>query len=338
MQIYGVSEPGNPYCKGAINSDIDSEDQLDFSPLLCSDESLFDNESLFENESFFDKSHSSSWSYNSTRFLFVTTSGPGGSLSPPFGPLRVSYGSYGQDDISTNGVKVSKDNFAVASMTNYASGIFGIGPQHRFEIIDSNRFDNPTFDIIPIQVKQQGLISSVAYSLYLNHIHAGAGTLLFGGVDHSKYTGDLGLVPLLRFTAEDGVTLYEPASLVVTLHGLGTKDTSGNGLTLVKCSLPVDLRTASALSVLPPNLIRAIASSLDATYSNLTGVYQVPCGTTGSIELNFSGVRVEAPISNTLVPLLTIDGEVYTLGGNPQCGLGFTSSIYPDHDIYTLSG
>lgn len=53
---------------------------------------------------------------------------------------------------------------------------------------------------VPVQMRQQGLVSSVAYSLYLNYIVVDVGdvgTLLFGSNNYAKNMGDLGTVPAL---------------------------------------------------------------------------------------------------------------------------------------------
>lgn len=225
-----VMLPDNPYCKGASDSRIDSDDQVN-----C------------HNGSFFDSSKSSSWSDNSTDFSTLEFSLPLGVST--ISEFRYANGSYGQDDVSISGAKISMANIAVANMSEIRSGRFGIGPRNGEASrtgYDSNKVAIGTYDNIPIQMKQQGLISSVAYSLYLDHIHGDAGTLLFGGIDHAKYKGDLGLVPLLRGYTHDGEYAQEPDGMLVALHGLGIKDTSGNSQTLVECSLPVQLNSMSA--------------------------------------------------------------------------------------------
>jgi hypothetical protein len=45
-------------------------------------------------------------------------------------------------------------------------------------------------------MKTAGIINRKAYSLYLNDLQANKGAIIFGGVDSTKYTGDLIALPL----------------------------------------------------------------------------------------------------------------------------------------------
>lgn len=45
-------------------------------------------------------------------------------------------------------------------------------------------------------LQSAGIIHRKAYSLYLNDLQADKGAIIFGGVDTTKYTGDLVALPL----------------------------------------------------------------------------------------------------------------------------------------------
>lgn len=226
-------------------------------------------------------------------------------------------------------MKISKANFAVANLSSTIFGTFGIGPRYRRTIGRTDEAAEFVYDNIPIQLKQQGHISAVAYSIYLDHSREDAGTLLFGGVNHAKYKGNLGIVPVLRGMPpmyKDDEGMPEPFKLTVMLHGIGVKDTSGNKQNVVECSIPVELNTGDSRSKLPGNFIKAIARALNAAYSDGARGYILPCATAGSIELNFSGVKVAVSIGDALIRLFDTNDGVYTdTNGHPMCVLGFTA-------------
>lgn len=95
---------------------------------------------------------------------------------------------------------------------------------------------------------------------------------------------------------------------------------------MVECSIPVELNTGDSRSKLPGNFIKAIARALNAAYSDGARGYILPCATAGSIELNFSGVKVAVPIGDALLRLFDTNDGVYTdTNGHPMCVLGFTA-------------
>lgn len=177
------------------------------------------------------------------------------------------------------------------------------------------------YDNFPIQMKQQGLISSVAYSLYLDHIEENAGTLLFGGVDHAKYKGNLGVVPVLYERFRSGVPPAEPQSLIVMLNGLGVKDGAGNSQWLSGFSLFTLLDSGATYTRLPAVIIEPIAEALNASYLARNNHYILPCQTAGSIMLDFSGVQVEVLLDAVLTPVVATNGSPFTDSAGNLCAI-----------------
>ena len=91
----------------------------------------------------------------------------------------------GQDNITfADGFLIENANFAVIDNTTSSIGVFGVG-YPELEAVKS-KYTN-----LPFAMKEQNLIAKVAYSLYLDSRDAVQGYILFGGIDHAKYTGDL---------------------------------------------------------------------------------------------------------------------------------------------------
>ena len=68
-------------------------------------------------------------------------------------------------------------------------------------------------------IVQQGDINGYGYSLYLNNLSDQLGTLLFGGVDHDKYQGTLGVVPIINIFQE----ISQPIQFNVALSSISVQ-------------------------------------------------------------------------------------------------------------------
>lgn len=76
----------------------------------------------------------------------------------------------------------------------------------------------------------QGIIDRSAYSLYLNDEEAFTGSILFGGVDSTKYTGDLVALPLQP--VNDTVSTFYVALTDIFIND-NTRTSSLTGQTLL---------------------------------------------------------------------------------------------------------
>lgn len=288
--------PDNPYCEG--NSGVASSEQV-----ACTDGTIFNPDD------------SSTWNQNNTDFAISYADGTG------------AYGYYGQDTISIGGSTIKNANIAVSNNATSTDSVFGIGPRYQEASITEFNSDGTadTYVSVPYQMKSQGLISAVAYSLFLNDMDASEGTILFGGIDKSKYDGDLGLVPVLYSYIRDQ-KLEEPLTLSVMLNSLGIEDGAGGEQTLVECSVPVVLDSGTTLATLPLSFLTPLAASLEAEWSNDFEAYIAYCNVAGSLTLDFSGVQVNVSLSNLMIPLVESDGSVATDGnGNEICMFGITA-------------
>lgn len=73
-------------------------------------------------------------------------------------------------------------------------------PANEFVLLE-DRYEN-----LPLRLKSQGAINKAMYSIYLNEPKKKNGTVLFGAVDHAKYTVDLITAPALKLTKYDYTT------------------------------------------------------------------------------------------------------------------------------------
>ena len=106
-----------------------------------------------------------------------------------------AFGNYVTDDVTVGGSSLQALQFGVATTSTSPEGILGIGYITNEGAAASP--DTPTYPNLPAALKNAGIINSNAYSLYLDDLDSSTGTLLFGGVDTSKYDGELTTFPVL---------------------------------------------------------------------------------------------------------------------------------------------
>ncbi|KAG2736056.1 hypothetical protein G9P44_000146 [Scheffersomyces stipitis] len=92
---------------------------------------------------------------------------------------------YGQDTIDFgNGLVLENATFAVANQSGSVIGTLGLS-------FENKEAATVKYANIPTLMKQRGYVKKSAYSLYVTDDAADAGSILFGGIDHAKYKGDL---------------------------------------------------------------------------------------------------------------------------------------------------
>lgn len=147
---------------------------------------------------------------------------------------------------------------------------------------------------------QEGIIGSNSYSIYLDSDQSSTGSIIFGGVDSSKYTGDLVPLPMVPYV--DGVP-----RLNVNLSYISVTDASGSTTQLTPdgYSRPVTLDTGSTLTDVPSDAYNSILS-LFSTTPNTNGDLSTSCtAPSGSLTFGFGegpAVGITVPFSELAVP------------------------------------
>ena len=180
-------------------------------------------------------------------------------------------------------------------------GIVGVGFDSGESIVAQSQGQSQYPNIIS-QMVLQGVISTRAYSLWLNDVNAPQGNILFGGVDNAKFSGDLVVLPLQSDSETNAIDTF-----TVTFAGLEVDGNGGKTVYSVNSSDPVILDSGTTLTYLPDAMASAIASGVGATTSNQFGTV-VPCdvGTTqGVFKFKFgnaNGPVILAAISQFVLP------------------------------------
>lgn len=82
--------------------------------------------------------------------------------------------------------------------------------------VPGNTGDDP-YPNLPIEMVRQGFIKTRAYSLYLDDSTSLNGSLLFGGYDTEKFTGDLVMLDLLEDADSGSVSAFSVAWTSMTI-------------------------------------------------------------------------------------------------------------------------
>lgn len=205
-------------------------------------------------------------------------------------------GTWANDDVSlgVNGPTLKGFKFGDATeMSKILYGILGVG-------LTSLESASTLYDNFPVALKKAGIINKNAYSLYLDGKDTQTGSILFGGIDNAKYTGDLVSFPVVSDTR-----------LTIDVNGISSSDQTQD------LNVGFTLDSGSTLSYLNPTLLDELATKLGA--KNGGSFYYFPtCDDVPSLTFNFNGLDVNIPKEDLQLQLVNQD----TKEPVTECGLG----------------
>ncbi|MCJ1400376.1 hypothetical protein MMC11_003581 [Xylographa trunciseda] len=225
-------------------------------------------------------------------------------------------GDYVMDTLHIGGKDVKSLQFGVGYSSNSSEGVMGIGyPSLEAQVQNDGQKSYPN---IPQVMSTQGLISSPAYSLWLDDLDAATGSILFGGVDTDKFQGSLQTLPIIQ---EQG----QFVEMIVALSGINLVANNTN-TTVSKSTTAVLLDSGSTLSYLPEDVSSAIYNALGVVFDTQQDQAFCQCSlanTTATIEFIFSGQIISVPISEMV---LEGGGGVQTKSGQTlDCTFGIVA-------------
>jgi len=255
------------------------------------------------------------------------------------GAFNISYvdgsgasGDYATDNFRLGGQTVEDLQFGIGYVSSSPEGILGIG--YTINEVAVGRAGLEPYPNLPQKLKDDGTINSNAYSLWLNDLDASTGSILFGGVDTDKYSGELQTLPIIP---ERG----QYAEFIIALTGMGQN--GENGSIFNDSNVPVLLDSGSSLMYLPDNVASALYQTFGAQYRPSQGAATVDCDLAnqeGSLEFNFSGVTISVPLNELVIVAAVSRGQpVCILGIGPAgssvavLGDTFLRSAYVVYDL-----
>ena len=147
------------------------------------------------------------------------------------------------------------------------------------------------------QMVSAGLIQSPTFSLWLNSPNATAGSILFGGVDTSRYTGQLQTYPILKNPISN---MYDNVRVNLTGITFGGSPLTTNTSALGASAL---LDTGNPLTVVPMDVFTNLVAALGLQDNVQNNVAACPCSfmqNTTALGFQFPGLTINVPLS-TLV-------------------------------------
>lgn len=208
-------------------------------------------------------------------------------------------GDYARDTMSISGITLKNFQFGVAHEVSSSDGILGIGyPNNEVQV---GRAKMTPYANLPQRLADEGIISSPAYSLWLNGLNSASGNILFGGIDTERFEGNLSTLPVQR---KDG----EYTDLLITLTGV-----SFDGKPVAENKKQAALLDSGSTLIYLPNYITSqLAQSVGGVYEPGQNAYFCPCSLADSsktLDLTFSGVTIRIPASELVLSLENTAGE-----------------------------
>lgn len=244
----------------------------------------------------FDRKKSSTFSSNNSEFQIQ------------YGDGAEAKGIWATDTLSIQNHTIKNMFFGLNTVSNETSGMLGIG-------YDTNESTNNAYPNLPLRLAQDNITNTPAYSLWLNDPDSGEGNLLFGGVDHAKYSGNLTKVPVLR----KGVK--PPQHLLVAIQSV-KMDFNGKTTEMLDDAYGALLDSGTTNMVFPEPIAQSIYQRLNASHEPTEGAYVTRCNINGSLEFNFSGATILVKFNQILRPLYRDDRQVFFDNGEPACTIG----------------
>ncbi|CAO3586456.1 unnamed protein product [Absidia cylindrospora] len=292
-------------------------------------------------------------------------------------PFSVQYGigtvkgTYAIDTVTIAGAQVTKQQFGLASSTSdiltaggsmggagssvpganpsfanskpTGNGILGLGYPSLTSAASSHR-SSSLYNPVAFNMVQQRIIANPIFSIYMNKESepGWAGEVIFGGVDESKFTGDLVYLPVAPFSDSSSSSSGSSGSLstkpsyyywMVYAQGIAVKNTGsddtdqtyslgGNGKTNNNSLGTFILDTGTTLTYFPQPIAQSIISAVAGgiggyQFDDRSQIYYIDCAQASSsatVELQMSQssqvsshpVTLSVPVSDLVIPL---DGD-----------------------------
>ncbi|KAM9929282.1 hypothetical protein OXX59_001280 [Metschnikowia pulcherrima] len=217
-------------------------------------------------------------------------------------------GVWARDTISFGDVKLHNAPFALVGKTDNTIGILGLGSDNSKHIYDKGTNFPPDYKGFPHLLKEQGLIERAVFSLHLDH-DSESGSVLFGAIDHARYSGSLQTVPLANYYSNYSDT---PLFYDIMLDSISIESAKMHisGGTMDKDThIPVKrvalLDSGSTLCAFSSDVLTPIAESLHGEWHEKVQLYAIDFEKIRGKSLSFriSSIEITIPVSRLLVKI-----------------------------------
>lgn len=246
---------------------------------------------------------SSTYTYLSSDFNITYDDGSGAS------------GDYATDTLTIGGATLASQQFGIGYTTTSSEGVLGVG--YQLNEVQVVRLGKGVYDNVPAKMVTDNLISSNAYSLWLNDLDANTGNILFGGVDTDQFEGHLATLPIQQVDGEYSVFL-----IALTAVSLGSTTIASNQ------NVAVLLDSGTSLTYLPNDITEEIYQAVGATYDNQEGSAYVPCSlasNTTTLDYTFTSPTISITMAELVLDIAGANGQpLYLPNGEQACVFGIS--------------
>ena len=283
------------------------------------------------------------------------------------GQFQISYednsaisGDYINDTLTIGNSVIKQMTMGLALQATRPFGIMGIG-YNADEAIASQQ-PSAIYPNIISQLKNQGYIDTLAYSLWLNDPSSTTGSILFGGIDTAKFHDPMIVLPIQPSTGGSSDASSDSSSdpsvdsgdgssggfsdassdtsnaaytdFTVALSSIVVTDAAGNqAYSQSSLALPAILDSGTTATYIPDDLLNPILSGVGASNDPDFG-QTLPCALAASkATFSFSfggngGPTIQVPFREFVTNIYLESGHQphYPHGGGTVCGFGILSS------------
>jgi hypothetical protein len=163
-------------------------------------------------------------------------------------------------------------------------------------------------------------------------IESSTGSVLFGGIDTKKYTGDLTSVQIYPTQLEGGQSIFD--TFTVAFTQLSATSSSGTDvLTPPGYAVAAILDSGTTITLLPDDLAAVVFDEFGAYVDQRLGATVVPCDLAnkdGTLNYQFGGTggpTIQVSVSELVLPLVLTNGRVPQYSnGQTACQLGIQAA------------
>ena len=201
-----------------------------------------------------------------------------------YGDNTSSIGFFGQDTVWIGDIAVKDTIFGVANQTD-SSSVMGIGlPQSE---AGHSYFNESVYPNFPQKLKDDGIIDRILYSILLDE-GSSKSSLLFGAVDHAKYSGELLTLSILRDDELESTMSVELDSLQM--------ENGDTNLTLVSLKTGVEFDTGSSYSWFSESLLEELSEQLGGEAVNGTYFVNSTMASEAYFYFTFQNMTIMVPV------------------------------------------
>ncbi|KAI3555621.1 hypothetical protein CABS03_00273 [Colletotrichum abscissum] len=251
-----------------------------------------------------------STTFNANRSPFEATYANGVEIQGTFMSESVTVGN---TSISNNTMGLGQ----TGKLTSPLIAILGVGPSSSEASVLAN--NAKPYTNFPENLKAQGLTKSLAYSVYLNDFRSPTGSVVFGGMDTAKFTGQMQMIPLVGqklFKSNDFIVPWTSFSFSADKNAKPTA-IGGNNFP------PVLVDTGNPSLSFPPKILDLIGPAINIqTLQDGTKALKCSSGDSGAkFNFEFQTAKVEVPLSMIFIPLMKNGAPVTDKSGSSLCTL-----------------